>query len=195
MNTRRSAATLVIGSMAAGAMLSVSIASASIPDSDGVIHSCYSQAKGTWRPIDPARQKCAGGETELTWNQTGPQGLEGPTGPAGPAGPAGTFSGHFESPNGDYTLDVTDTGIVLAGPDAQMELKGSNVTVLANADVKLQAGSDATFFGLKTRLGGTGSCAPAAAKGDLVNGGSVDDAGGPVTDAVITSGSTNTLIC
>lgn len=201
MNGRRGGAALIVGGMAAGGILSGAIATASVPDSTGVIHTCYSQAKGTWRPIDFPKQKCSTGETELAWNQTGPQGpqgLQGPQGaqgPQGPTGPAGTFSGHFESPSGDYTLDVTDAGISLAGPDAEVELQGSNVTVLATNNVKVQSGGDATVIGVKTRLGGSGSCAPAAAKGDLVNGGSVDDSGGPVTDAVISTGSANTLIC
>jgi Collagen triple helix repeat (20 copies) len=86
--------------LTAGALLALAggIAYATIPDTNGVIHSCYSQSLGTWRPIDYPTQKCKSGETQLDFNQKGPQGSVGPagpqgpkgdTGPAGPAGPAG----------------------------------------------------------------------------------------------------------
>ena len=67
------------------------LALAAIPNSTtGVITSCYSQATGTWRPIDAERgAKCKNGELMLSWNQQGPQGATGPQGPQGPAGPAG----------------------------------------------------------------------------------------------------------
>jgi Chaperone of endosialidase len=38
---------------------------ASIPDSAGVIHTCFSGSKGTWRPIDSPTQKCNSGEQLL----------------------------------------------------------------------------------------------------------------------------------
>ena len=38
---------------------------ASIPDSGGVLHTCFSGSKGTWRPIDYPTQACNGGETLL----------------------------------------------------------------------------------------------------------------------------------
>jgi hypothetical protein len=53
------------------------LAAPGIPDSTGVIHSCYSQATGTFRPINTEAnppQRCKSGETELTWNQQGPRG-------------------------------------------------------------------------------------------------------------------------
>jgi hypothetical protein len=210
MNGRRSGAALIVGGMAAGGILSGAIASASVPDSDGVIHSCYSQAKGTWHPIDSPNQSCGKGETELAWNQTGPQGPEGPT---GPTGPTGTFSGHFESPNGQYTLDVTDDGIALAGPNdrrvtlddseitlatsgAVVTVDGLNLTVFATKDVDVQSSGHAFFVGGITHLGGSAAhCAPAAAVGDPVNGGSVGADGGPVTGAQISSGSPTTFVC
>lgn len=73
----------VVSALVAGA------AYATIPDSAGVIHSCYSKANGTWRPIDYPSERCKSGETQLDFNQTGPQGPAGPQGPTGPAGPQG----------------------------------------------------------------------------------------------------------
>jgi hypothetical protein len=65
------------------------VAYATIPDGGGVIHTCYSQSLGTWRPIDYPTQKCKSGETSLDLNQKGPKGDPGPQGPQGTTGPAG----------------------------------------------------------------------------------------------------------
>jgi hypothetical protein len=68
------------------------VAYGAIPAANGVITSCYSQATGTWRPIDVEKspaEKCKAGEKQLNWNQQGPKGDKGDTGPQGPAGPAG----------------------------------------------------------------------------------------------------------
>jgi len=84
---------LVAGPAAALALGSVALGS--IPDGNGVIHSCYGKSGGNLRVLDAANANCGGNETALTWNTTGPAGPQGPkgdkgdTGPAGPAGPAG----------------------------------------------------------------------------------------------------------
>jgi hypothetical protein len=57
------------------------VAYAAIPDSDdGEIHACRADAwGGALRVIDAeASATCAAGETELVWNQVGPQGPAGP---------------------------------------------------------------------------------------------------------------------
>jgi hypothetical protein len=70
------------------------VAFASVPDSVGAIHACYSsngQGNGNGngqggngvRIIDSATQVCSPDETAITWNQTGPQGPMGPQGIAG----------------------------------------------------------------------------------------------------------------
>ena len=70
------------------AALTAGVVQASIPDSSGVIHGCYSKKDGSLRAIDTG----SGGtcdakkETALDWNQTGPQ---------GPVGPAGTSHGYY----------------------------------------------------------------------------------------------------
>ena len=90
---------VLIGLLAAA--LFGGVAWAAIPDSSGVIHTCYSQSTGTWRPIDYPTQKCKSGETQLDLNQKGPKvdtgpagpkgdpGVKGDTGPAGPKGDSG----------------------------------------------------------------------------------------------------------
>jgi hypothetical protein len=81
----------------AGAALLVvaGVAYATIPDSGGVIHGCYSRSGGSLRVIDASVTNCSKSETALDWNvqgqqgQQGPQGPQGATGPPGPAGPQG----------------------------------------------------------------------------------------------------------
>jgi hypothetical protein len=81
---------LVLLGAAALVALGGGIASATIPDSGGVIHACYKSQNGQLRVIDTAKgDTCLPSETALTFNQTGIQGPQGPVGPAGPEGPAG----------------------------------------------------------------------------------------------------------
>src|SRR5262245_1414850 len=83
------------------------LAYASIPDGNGVIHGCYSvngqgqvDGSASLRVIDPAStnpngQACKNNERALDWSQTGPTGRQGPTGATGPTGPQGPEgSGH-----------------------------------------------------------------------------------------------------
>lgn len=66
------------------------IAYASIPDSNGVIHGCYSKTSGALRVIDTGRgQRCGSTELALQWNQTGPKGPTGLKGQQGVRGPTG----------------------------------------------------------------------------------------------------------
>jgi hypothetical protein len=96
------------GALGATALTS-GIAWAAIPDSDGVIHGCYTKVGGVLRVIDTAKgQRCLTSvEVPLTWNERGlrgdrgpagadgaqgPQGASGPAGPQGPQGPAGALN-------------------------------------------------------------------------------------------------------
>jgi hypothetical protein len=87
------------GRRAAGAIVGLilapllgAVALAAIPGTGGVITGCYTKTSGALRVIDaqavPA-QTCTTKETQLTWNQTGPQGPQGPRGPQGTPGPVG----------------------------------------------------------------------------------------------------------
>ena len=107
------------------------VAYAAIPDARiGVYHACMLKNVGTIRIIDPERQRCSSSvEVEITFNKQGPTGRSRPDrssrvspGPPGQPGRDGQdgqdgapFSGTFTSPNGQYSLSVTDTGIVLSG--------------------------------------------------------------------------------
>ncbi len=66
------------------------VAWATIPDSGGVIHGCYSKAIGRLRVIDPSTSAhCTALESPIQWNQTGPQGPQGLKGDTGATGPQG----------------------------------------------------------------------------------------------------------
>jgi hypothetical protein len=78
--------------MLAGVMaliVGASVASATIPDSGGVIHGCLQtqngvlSPKGSLRVIDPSTgASCKSSEQPISWNQTGPQGTKGDPGPS-----------------------------------------------------------------------------------------------------------------
>jgi hypothetical protein len=61
------------------------------------------------------------------------------------------FSGTFTSPNGEYTISVTDDGISLASPGALIDVAGTAITVQSAAALNVTAG---TTLGLSSG-GGT----------------------------------------
>jgi hypothetical protein len=71
---------LLVVAVAALALIGgIQVAQAAIPDSStGVITGCYHNSTGALRVIDAqAGQTCGSGQTQLTWNQEGPQGPAG----------------------------------------------------------------------------------------------------------------------
>lgn len=77
------------------ALVSATVAYATIPDGAGVYTACKLNVSGTIRLIDPSLGSssllghCVTGEAQVTWNQQGQKGDPGPKGDAGPQGPAG----------------------------------------------------------------------------------------------------------
>ena len=95
---------LVLGMVAAG----IAAVAVGIPNSDGIISSCYDQ-KGNLRVVtDPSQ--CTARETALLWHQAGRAGPAGPAGPMGPQGPQG-----IGGPKG---------GIGPAGPQGEQGIAG-----------------------------------------------------------------------
>lgn len=93
------------------------VAYAVIPSPSGVISGCYDKINGQLRIIDASTgATCRPSEKALSWSQTGPQGLQ------GPQGAPGVFSGQFASPNGKFSLSVTDGGITLHSPSNEISL-------------------------------------------------------------------------
>ena len=106
------------------------IAAAGLVGADGVIRACANGA-GVLRVLGPG-ESCRGSETALSWNQSegqGSTGATGPTGATGATGPAGTFP--LTSPNGQYSIQLTDAGIVLRGPNEAITLANGVVSIHA----------------------------------------------------------------
>jgi len=99
----------------------------------------------------------------VTIGVVGPQG---PAGPTGPQGPAGVFTGHFQSANGAYSLDIDDTGIRLAGPGASLQVVGSAVHVTGDA-----ATVSATSIAMQSAGVAQVSASVIVLEGELLNGG------------------------
>ena len=142
------------------------IAWAAIPSDDGIIEGCYKKSNGGLRLIDTAEGQTCHSRTEvpISWNQVGPQGDPGvsptvsqlgqgdPNCPAGGAaltdasgstafvcnGQAGVFAGTFTSPNGEYSISVTNTGITLAHGASSVRIVGNDVTVDAAGNLTLR---------------------------------------------------------
>jgi hypothetical protein len=103
----------ILAALAGATLSGAAVTYSSIPDESGVVHTCYSQSNGTWRPIDAPTQKCKNGETPLDFNQKGPKGdagqqgapgtpgaqgapgAKGATGADGPRGPSDMFTAHL----------------------------------------------------------------------------------------------------
>ena len=66
-----------------------SIAFATIPGGDGVIHGCYAKSGGGLRVIDASVTNCGKNETALDWNVQGPKGDKGDQGVKGDKGDQG----------------------------------------------------------------------------------------------------------
>lgn len=119
---------------------------ASIPDSGGVIHGCYKpQANGSNTPlgvIDTALSngRCPNGDTEVDWNQTGPQGPQGPAGATGATGPTGPIGP--QGPAGPSTAGSGGLGVtVVSGTTTGNTLA---VHCPANAPYVIGGGADNT---------------------------------------------------
>jgi hypothetical protein len=83
---------LTVAALVLGGGVLAGVASASAAPSPQQYTACLNRALGlilnTAIGTSP-RFPCVGSLVQITWSQTGPQGLQGATGPAGPAGPAG----------------------------------------------------------------------------------------------------------
>ena len=98
----------------------------------GIVHGCVSDhaIKGVHDlGVQDVGASCPKHTTELNWNQQGPRGPVGPQGPRGPQGPAGSFRGKLASPNGEFSISVTDSGIVLSGPSGHITIGATSITL------------------------------------------------------------------
>ena len=154
---------------------------------------------------------CSVFETQVNWNRTGPKGDAGvsptvaqlsagdsncPAGGAAITDAAGatayvcsgqngtdgqSFSGAFTSPNGQYSLNVTDGGVEIVGPNSTITVSGSSgvtiasngtVTVKADHNVNVQSGDTVTVkSGSTLSVQGDGSVTVQSAGHLALNGG------------------------
>lgn len=108
------------------ALAATGIAYATIPGPGGVIHGCYDTKTGVLRVIDPsAGGLCSLKETDLQWNQTGPQGLAGPQGAPGPRGPSNGYatSSGFNPQSFSINNELTVTTLVLPAGNYVVDAK------------------------------------------------------------------------
>jgi phage baseplate assembly protein gpV len=80
--------------------------------------------------------------------------------------PAGSASGHITSPNGLFSISVTDSGIELRGPSVVVRVDAANVQVDA-VGTAIRSLGPTDVSGAVVRLNGSG-CPPVARVGDLV---------------------------
>jgi hypothetical protein len=118
---RSSLLSALIGAVVA-TVFAGSVAWATIPDAGLVIHTCYSQSTGTWRPIDYPTVKCKGGETLLDVNQKGVKGDTGLQGPPGPKGDKGDTGPQGPSGADDLAGTACTEGEFVTGFDANAAL-------------------------------------------------------------------------
>jgi hypothetical protein len=166
--TKRDLVAVAAGALAASA-LAGGVAWAAIPDSDGVIQGCYNSGgnlkvvselpcpKGwtslPWNQQGPKGDPGADGVSPSV-TQLSPGDVNCPDGGAaltdaagstayvcnGAAGADGQpFAGTFTSPNGEYSISVTDAGITLRhGTSNSIVLAGDNLTV-RGGDLELRS--------------------------------------------------------
>jgi hypothetical protein len=165
--TKRSLGTAAAGGLAIAATAGA-VASATIPGDGSVYRACMLKNVGTVRLIDPSlpsgnlMSHCSALEAPVSWDQKGQAGPAGPAGPSGDKGdkgdpgvqgPPGAFGGALTSPDGQYSISVTDAGIVLRAPGATARLEGSDIrldsagstTVRAARSLGLTGGGDTTL--------------------------------------------------
>jgi hypothetical protein len=87
--TRRAALVVAAAAVLAGGGSAVAVASSS--PAPTVLRGCVSQFGGLLYDVttNPGQQLRCPHDQQISWNQTGPQGLPGPAGSPGPAGPSG----------------------------------------------------------------------------------------------------------
>jgi hypothetical protein len=110
-----------------------------------VIQGCYDSG-GNVKVVEAL--PCPRNYKPFQWNQQGERGAPGERGEPGPPGAPGAdgtpFEGTFTSPNGEYSLSVTNDGITLAhGSDAAIQLAGSGITVETDGPLELTVGTHA----------------------------------------------------
>ncbi len=205
---RRPAVAFSLGAVLVIAALGGRAAVAALDES--TVQACYKPANGNLYLIgaESQRSECQPGDVPIEWSVEGPAGPQGEQGPQGekgdqgepgaqgeqgeqgekgePGEPGTPFDGTFESPNGLYSLSVTNSGIELRSDlGALVRMSGLNVTIETFGPVQIEG----LPIGLDSPVVNLGACGagPGVARiGDPV----VANPGG-----VITGGSAQVRAC
>lgn len=137
----RQAVAYALGLMTATAGFAVGAAWAGHAATGGSIQACVRHESGTLylqNTRSGKKQACDRGDTATSWSITGPQGpqgIQGVTGAAGAAGAPGAAGAtgaagslnNAVSPNGLYTVTLSDQGILLKGPNGNFKVNLTGV--------------------------------------------------------------------
>ncbi len=101
---------------------------------DNTLTACASQVDGSLYLVDRGKKTdgCRKRDTTVVWSITGPQGIQGPKGDKGdkgdqgPRGADGSVS-HAVSPNGVFTITLSNSGILLKGPNGDVHVDFAGV--------------------------------------------------------------------
>ncbi|WP_218781033.1 collagen-like protein [Bacillus sp. EB106-08-02-XG196] len=196
--------------IALSVVLAFSMVEVFAEDSNTVYYACVNQNNGLLKMVDEAKE-CQNHEVKISWNQVGPKGdpgvkgeigdtgaigPQGPTGLQGPQGETGVFNGKFESPNGLYSIEVTDNGLSLQGPGGAIDLTGTSININGSSNVKINSMVKTEIKGSLITL--NGSCTPVSGAGDKVNIPSLPVGGGSTgtgIGTILPSGSPTVLFC
>lgn len=145
----RQALAYALGLITATAGFAVGAAWAGHAATGGSIQACVRHESGTLylqNTRSGKKQACDRGDTATSWSITGPQGpqgIQGVTGAAGAAGAPGAAGAtgaagslnNAVSPNGLYTVTLSDQGILLKGPNGNftVNLTGVQMNTIGGA--------------------------------------------------------------
>jgi hypothetical protein len=184
--------------IALSVVLAFSMVEVFADDNNTVYYACVNQNNGLLKMVNEAKE-CQKHEVKISWNQVGPKGdpgVKGETGDTGAQGETGVFNGKFESPNGLYSIEVTDNGLSLQGPGGAIELTGTSININGTANVKINSMVTTEIKGSIITL--NGACTPVAGTGDHVNIPSLPVGGGSTgtgIGTILPSGTPTVLFC
>ncbi len=117
---------LLVGAMLLGAALPTL---ANVDSPPTVYHACVTTRTGSIKIVS-ATAHCGVGQYKISWNHSGPRGVQGPVGPRGPAGPPGKVDGYWSN---DFFSEVqlgTNPGVAIVSvePPAGNYLVTAQVT-------------------------------------------------------------------
>ena len=166
---------LVVFAMLTAAIVGA-VAYAAIPNGGGIYTACTVKTTGTIRLIDPSLGPknrlghCTAQESPITWSKaaaspTVAQLASGnahcPAGGASITNASGTVayvcsaqssSGSLQSPNGRYTLQLSDQGAALKGPGATVKITGGTLDLSSNNETVEVGGSRTESVGAADSL-------------------------------------------